>query len=460
MRAMKYPTAGSEGWVGPLLGLLVAAGLLTGGCSPASTSSPLDPQPPSSNASGGSSASGGSTAPTGKPDPGTGGSNGSGGAAGSGPVGGPGPAPDASADAPPAGPPPAPAPGWWDAKWQHRAQISINDPETKEALTDFQVGVKLDPAIFDFKAAKPAGEDLRFVGGDGQVLHHQIDTWDPAGALVWLRLPSLAPGAATSVWLYYGNPDAPAPEDPATEATSTWPAPYQGVWHLSGDGKDGTANHFDGADMVGGNFGEAKFGKGLTLDGSKREHITLKADIKILAGATGCTFSAWIKPTKPENSINGMIIMTLGKWFNNNHNSYADFNVNAAGQMISHVDPGTNMAASGYARILSDPGFIKADEWSWVTYVIDLASDEERFFKNGMLISTKKPPNGKFSAASFIDMVSTRVVIGAEEDVVSHWWTGSMDELRIEKGLRTPAWIAAQYRAMTAPAFVVVSKDR
>ena len=51
-------------------------------------------------------------------------------------------------------------------------------------------------------------------------------------------------------------------------------------------------------------------------------------------GAVGCTFSAWIRPVRPENSVNGMIIMTLGKWFNNNHNSYADFNVNANGQMI------------------------------------------------------------------------------------------------------------------------------
>jgi hypothetical protein len=364
--------------------------------------------------------------------------------------------PDAGAD--PATPPAA---GWWDDKWKHRVKVSIADAELKETLTDFQVAVKLDPATFDFKAAKPAGEDIRFVGADGQLLSHQIDAWDPAGALVWLRLPKLAPtaaGASTIVWLYHGNEAAVAPDDAAIQAT--WPAPYQGVWHLSGDGKDATANRFDGAQMVGGSFSEAKYGKGLVLDGSKREHITLKPDIKILAGATGCTFSAWIKPTKLENTINGMIIMTLGKWFNNNHNSYADFNVNASGQLISHIDPGTNMAASGYARILSDPGFIKADEWAWVTYVIDLASDEERFFKNGALVSTKKPPAGKFSAASFIDMVSSRVVIGAEEDVVSHWYTGSMDELRIEKGLRSPAWIAAQYRAMSNPGFVTVTADR
>jgi hypothetical protein len=211
--------------------------------------------------------------------------------------------------------------------------------------------------------------------------------------------------------------------------------------------------------MVGGSFVDGKLGKGLQLDGGKREHILLKGNIKLVAGAPGCTFSAWIDPTRIEDSVNGMIIMTVGKWFNNNHNSYTDFNINASGQMISHVDPGPNQAASGYARILSDAGFVKTNEWAWVTYVIDLPAKEERFFKNGKLVSTKPPPAGKAWAASFIDMVSSRVVIGAEEDIVSHFYTGAMDELRIEKGMRTAAWIAAQYRSLTTPGFVKIEAE-
>jgi hypothetical protein len=65
-------------------------------------------------------------------------------------------------------------------------------------------------------------------------------------------------------------------------------------------------------------------------------------------------------------------------------------------------------------------------------------------------------PPGPGWADAFIDMVSTRVVIGAEEDVVSHWYTGSMDELRLEKGMRGAEWIGAQYRAMTVANFVRV----
>jgi hypothetical protein len=351
-------------------------------------------------------------------------------------------------------PPPS---GWWNAGWHKRARVTITDPELKETLADFQVAVKLEGPAFEASAAKSDGADLRFVADDGTVLDHEIDLWNPAGAsLVWLRLPKLAPGA-TVVHLYYANPDAPVPVDPP--GAGVWPEPYAGVWHLSGSGKDSTPHGFDGAMMAGGAFTEGRMGKGLTLDGSKHEHITLKPDIKLVAGAPGCTFSAWINPTKIEDSVNGMIIMTVGKWFNNNHNSYTDFNINASGQMISHIDPGPNTAASGYARILSDPGFVKTNEWAWVTYVIDLPAKQERFFKNGQLVSTKPPPAGKAWADAFIDMVSTRVVIGSEEDVVSHHYTGTMDELRLEKGMRSPAWIAAQYRSMTAAGYVKIEGD-
>lgn len=352
--------------------------------------------------------------------------------------------------------PPAPSGDWWDSHWSKRARLTVVDSALMGPLTDFQIPVKLDATTIDYASTQAMGADLRVVTADGQVLAHQIDSWDPAGAsLLWVKLPTLS-AQPPSLWIYYGNPAAPALS--AANASAVWPAPYAGVWHLSGDAKDATANGFDGVTMAGGSFVDAQMGKGLMLDRAGKEHIALKADIKVLARAAGCTFSAWINPVNVEDSVNGMIIMTLGKWFNDNHNSYADFNVNAAGSMISHIDPGTNTAASGYARVVSNPGFIKAGEWAFVTYVIDLASNEERFFKNGQLVDTKPPPGGKFSAPAFIDMVSTRVIIGSEEDNVSHWWSGRMDELRIETALRPPAWIAAQYRAMTVPGFATVTR--
>jgi hypothetical protein len=326
----------------------------------------------------------------------------------------------------------------------------------RRALDDFQVAVKLDgPGLRGGRGEERRGRPaLR--GGDGRLLEHEIELWNPAGgSLVWLRCRSWRrarrPCSCTTA-----TPTRPFP------SPRRWsgPSPTRACGTSAGSGKDATPHGFDGAMMAGGAFTDGRLGKGLTLDGSKHEHITLKPDIKLVAGAPGCTFSAWINPTKIEDSVNGMIIMTVGKWFNNNHNSYTDFNINASGQMISHVDPGANTAASGYARILSDPGFVKTNEWAWVTYVIDLPAKQERFFKNGQLVSTKPPPAGKAWADAFIDMVSTRVVIGSEEDVVSHHYTGSMDELRLEKGMRSPAWIAAQYRSMTAAGYVKVEADQ
>ncbi len=339
--------------------------------------------------------------------------------------------------------------GWWNSAWSKRYQVTIGDAELKEEQTDFQVPIRLDASNFDYSAARPAGADLRFVDSSGKVMNHQIDTWDMTGtSVIWLRLPKLTV-PATTVWLYYGNPSAESPAD--TDAHAVWPSPYAGVWHLSGDAKDATANGFDGMNIVGGSFVAAKQGRGFMMSRAQKDHIDLKPNIKLVAGAAGCTFSAWINPTNIEDSVNGMVIMTLGKWFTNNHNSYADFNVNAGGQMISHVDPGPSTTAGGYTRVNSDSGIIKAGEWAWVTYVIDLAGSQERFYKNGVLASTK---NATFLAKSFIDMVSSRTVIGTEEDNIDHWYTGTVDEIRLETGMRPASWIAAQYRSMTTAGFV------
>lgn len=341
--------------------------------------------------------------------------------------------------------------GWWDGAWTKRSKVTITDADLKEEQTDFQVPVQLDSTNFNYAATRAGGADLRFLDANGKVLNHQVDTWDAAGtSVIWLRLPKLTVGS-TMVWLYYGNPTAETPADAQTAAV--WPAPYAGVWHLSGDAKDATPHGFDGMNVVGGSFVAAKEGRGFMLNRAQKDHIQLKPDIKLVAEASACTFSAWINPNNIEDSVNGMVIMTLGKWFTNNHNSYADFNVNASGQMISHVDPGPSTTAGGYTRVNSDSGIIKANEWAWVTYVIDLAGSQERFYKNGALASTK---NATFLAKSFINMVSSRTVIGTEEDNIDHWYTGMMDEIRLETGMRTASWIAAQYRSMTVAHFVKV----
>lgn len=120
--------------------------------------------------------------------------------------------------------------------------------------------------------------------------------------------------------------------------------------------------------------------------------------------------------------------------------------------MLSHIDPADR---GGYKTGRSNPGAVPLKQWTWVTYVIDLATGQERFYKNGALVGQVSA--GAFNAQMYSTQTSTRVVIGTEEDLTKHFWDGMLDELRIEKGMRSAGWIAAQYRAMTTAGYVTVS---
>ena len=98
-------------------------------------------------------------------------------------------------------------------------------------LTDFPVLVRLSAARNGFNYSKCAvdGSDLRFSDADGNLIPHEIDTWDPSGeSLVWVKVATL--NRATVIRGYYGYQGAGDP--PAVTAADVWDSDYVGVWHL------------------------------------------------------------------------------------------------------------------------------------------------------------------------------------------------------------------------------------
>ena len=113
------------------------------------------------------------------------------------------------------------------------------------SVADFSALVRLSTAIAgfsydDFQLAD--GGDLRFIDEYGNLIPHEIDTWNPEGeSLVWVRMPTLAAGR--KITAYYGNATPDALPD-----TDFW-SNYLGVWHFnsitSGVTPDATANALD-----------------------------------------------------------------------------------------------------------------------------------------------------------------------------------------------------------------------
>jgi biopolymer transport protein ExbB len=198
---------------------------------------------------------------------------------------------------------PGVAHAWWNAEWTGRKQIRIDTSAAGGNVTDpigpAAVLVRLHAGNFKFEAAKPDGSDLRVVAGDDATpLKHHVEKWDGllGEALLWVGLPDLKPGAATTIWLYYGNAKAA----PADDAKGTFDAATTLAYHFAEHGqppKDSTTfgNH---AATPGASVDGALIGAGLRLDGAATISIPASPALAWPAG----TWSAWVKPAEAGSS--------------------------------------------------------------------------------------------------------------------------------------------------------------
>lgn len=111
---------------------------------------------------------------------------------------------------------------WFDTDWPYRAEFTVTEADGV-TLTDQQVEVALSAADFNTSYAwSTAGQDLRVLAADDTTpLDFFIEAWDQGAqtARVQVKIPSLAPNATTSVFLYVGNTAVATASDATTALT-------------------------------------------------------------------------------------------------------------------------------------------------------------------------------------------------------------------------------------------------
>ena len=194
---------------------------------------------------------------------------------------------------------PGMAHAWWQADWAYRKPITIDGGPQAGAIGGdagrTPVLVRLHTGNFSFEGVSETGADLRFIAGDDKtVLNHQIEQFDPllGMALIWVDAPSVGAGAPQQLWMYYGNPKAPA----SGNGQRTYDPDYTLVYHFAEANvppRDTTAYGNHGQTAVISAEGTV-IGKGAQLG---REPLMLPASPSLAqqAGAP-FTFSAWVKP--------------------------------------------------------------------------------------------------------------------------------------------------------------------
>ena len=120
------------------------------------------------------------------------------------------------------------------ADYRRSLEMTATGYDGAGTLANFPVLVRLSSAIsgYDGSTVEDPSE-IRFADAAGNLVPHEIDTWDPTGeSTVWVSLPVLS-GTDTSFTMYW-TPVEGATQQTALTASRVWTeAGYLGVWHFS-----------------------------------------------------------------------------------------------------------------------------------------------------------------------------------------------------------------------------------
>jgi hypothetical protein len=302
-------------------------------------------------------------------------------------------------------------------QWDRRMDITFDGYIENETLTNFPVLVVLSTNIVDFAYSQfgsSAGLDLRFTeGGETVPLAYEIEKWDQAGeSHIWVQVPELS-GPGDFISAYWGKTNATiAPQ--YSQDGSTWSEGYELVLHLNTDVSDSAPSPVSVTNV------QTSPASGI-VGGARDFNSTSESYLEPLIDAawygdhiTNLTISIWghpdsIMPKSPFGVFGGAsdsicIKPSRGSW-------------------------------SYFVADKSKPGSpIQANEWQMLGIVLD-DNTALGYHNDTQLI-----------IGNYADFVPPdRLRFGDNNGDASQYFDGILDEARISRVARSPAWMRASY---------------
>lgn len=96
---------------------------------------------------------------------------------------------------------------WFNSTWKYRNMLNVSHID--RSVYNASVKVKLNTTNFNYSLANTTGQDIRFALENGTMLDHYIQSWNTSGeSRIWVRMPYLEQNTNTTIYIYYGNPEA------------------------------------------------------------------------------------------------------------------------------------------------------------------------------------------------------------------------------------------------------------
>ena len=313
-------------------------------------------------------------------------------------------------------------------------------------LMDFPVLVRLSAARNKFDYSKCAdGYGLRFSDAEGNLLSHEIDTWNVSGeSLVWVKVPSFNADAVITAHYDYTGAGQPS----AVTASNVWSADYVGVWHLNGSTvaelKDSSSTGADVASKSTGvvlGYEGGAIGEAVDMSSATWGQRLDVNDHDNLDGFTNFTLEMWTKQSEYLGSR--AMLAKRGTsdlsyyWYTNPDKD------SAAGALVS-----TN--GTGTIYVNQNTGKPELNVWTHQAFLRDINANHFQSFVGGSATWTSTDSKG-----------TEPIWAGSAPLQLGGWYHGNgqspfkgqIDEVRISRVARSADWIKATSDCVTDAKF-------
>jgi biopolymer transport protein ExbB len=324
---------------------------------------------------------------------------------------------------------------WWSGDWKYRKEVTLDlspaAADVTEGVADVPLLVRLSVANFSYFAdTKPDGSDMRVVASDDKTpVKFHVERYDAQNqmAYLWVRSPKLAAGSKSEkVFLYYGNPDAPA----ASDAAGSYDADQAAVLHFGGDAlpTDSTANQNNASASTAEKVPASFAGAGVKVSAGQTIRVPTSPSLQMTA-AKGYTASVWVKF---DAAASESVIIDLA-------DGAKSFSIGLQGARafarLSEAGPAVTVTASADAAL-----------GQWHQIAATIGGGKLTLYLDGGSVGS--------AAVAAVDL-SPVLVIGAAANG-SAGYVGELDEVEVAHVARSAAWIKAAVRAQGPEASLLV----
>ena len=326
-----------------------------------------------------------------------------------------------------------------------KSDITVSGYAGSTPLANFPVLVRLEansPSGFDYADCAADGSDLRFADANGDLIPHEIDTWNTSGeSLVWVSVPSIS-GTATTFTMYYGVEDVS--ELPAVTESAVWTgANFNAVWHFSGSSKESanglTPSSSDSSSTPPG-YTATTFGVGTCFKASNSTLGYLVSDTWTTLGTGGTlTLSTWAKFDGSSANYNRML-SCMSDWA-----KPAGWELTIQNASVDQITVGSsNKSQFQYTASGVGPGSGNV----YLTVVYN-AGGNTQLYTNGVLATAQ--------SLNQVVKPTEKLYIGSLNKSANRW-NGSLDEIRIHRDAESADWVKACYDTMANANFVAMGE--